>query len=386
MSPSDDQILIVAGEPSGDLHAGRLTEALLAEISDLGVFGIGGNEMRRVGARIICDCGPLAAVGIRDFPRLIPILSRLKHELIEEIRVHRPRAVILVDYPGFNISFAKTLKNLPNPPPLIYFIPPQVWAWGGGRARTIARLFDLILTIYPFEPLYFNCYGGRADFVGNPVAYGIRNCPSREEVRISLGIPQDTQVISFLPGSRIKEIERHLPHMEDAIRVLRERISGVHFLISEAEGLPKGSVRNVLSSETDTVRVIRGNQYEMIRAADVAAVSSGTATLETALLGTPLIVMYIIEMITYLVGRYFLMQVDYFSLVNLLAGWEVVPEVIQRKVRGGRIAELLFRLLGDSMARDKQIRTFEEIRRQLDGPDPYVKAASRIRRFLENGP
>ncbi len=386
MSPSDGHVLVVTGEPSGDLHAGRLLEALAGEMPGLGAFGVGGEAMRRAGAGIIHDCGPLAAVGISDFPRVLPILRRVKRDLLREVGERRPRAVILVDYPGFNLSLAKALKKLPDPPRLIYFIPPQVWAWGAGRARTIARLFDLVLTIYPFEPPYFTRSGGRAEFIGNPVAFALRGCPSREEARASLGIPQDARVVSFLPGSRMKEIERHVPLMEDAVRMLKERISGAHYLISEADALPERTVRNALSSEKETVRVVRGRQHEVIRAADAAVVASGTATLETALLGTPMIVIYIIEQITNIVARYFLLQVDFVSLVNLLAGREVAPELIQGKARSGRIADLLSHLLEDPAARERQTRAFDEIRSFLDGPDPYARAAARIRRLLEDAP
>ena len=383
MSPSDGQVLVVAGEPSGDLHAGRLLEALAGELPGLGAFGVGGEAMRKAGAEIIHDYGPLAVVGISDFPRVLPVLRRVKRDLLNQVRERRPRAVILVDYPGFNLSLAKALKKLPDPPRLIYFIPPQVWAWGAGRARTISRIFDLVLTIYPFEPPYFTRSGGRAEFIGNPVAFGLRDCLSKAEARASLDIPQDAQVVSFLPGSRLKEIERHIPPMEDAVRLLKERWPGAHYLVSEAGALPEGVVRNALSSEKETIRVIRGRQHEVIRAADAAAVASGTATLETGLLGTPMVVMYIIELITYIVGRYFLMQVDYLSLVNLLAGGEVAPELIQGKVRGRRIADLLSALLEDPKARERQIREFDKIRSFLDGPDPYALAAGRIRRFLE---
>lgn len=386
MSPSDGLVLVVAGEPSGDLHAGRLLEALAGEMPGLRAVGMGGEAMRKAGAEIIHDYGSLAVVGISDFPRVLPVLRRIKRDLLNQVRERRPRAVILVDYPGFNLSFAKALKKLPNPPRLIYFIPPQVWAWGSGRARTIARIFDLVLTIYPFEPPYFTRSGGQAEYTGNPVAFGLRNRPTKREARASLGIPQDAQVVSFLPGSRLKEIERHIPPMEEAVRILKERCPEVLCLISEAGAIPEGTIRNALSSEEEGIRVIRGRQHEVIRAADAAAVASGTATLETGLLGTPMIIIYIVELVTYLLAMYFLVRVDYIGLVNLLAGREVAPELHQGKVRGRRIADLLSSLLEDPDARQRQIQAFDEIRDFLAGPDPYARAAGRIRRFLEGAP
>jgi lipid-A-disaccharide synthase len=384
MNSSDVQIMVVAGEPSGDLHAGRLLEALSGEMPNAHVFGVGGEVMRKAGAEILHDCGPLAAVGIGDFPRVLPILRQIKKDLLEQIRQRRPQAVILVDYPGFNLSLAKGIRNLPESPPLIYFIPPQVWAWGTGRARTIASLFDLILTIYPFEPKYFTQNGGKAEFIGNPVSFGLRDCPSREEARASLGIPPEAKVFSFLPGSRGKEITRHVPPMKEAAQRLQERWPDAVFLLSEAEGLPEGTVQKSLSSPAGLFRVVRGRQHEVIRAADTAVVVSGTATLETGLLGTPMIVIFLIEWPTYLVGRYLLMQVDFMSLVNLIADREVAPELHQGQANPKRIADLVSQLMEDFEARERQIRGFEKVREFLAGPDPYAHAAGRIRVYLES--
>ena len=385
MSAEASRIWMVAGEPSGDMHAGRLLAALAARRPGLRAAGMGGPLMRAAGCEILHPIGGLAVTGLLDVPRILPRLRRLRRELVEGVRREGPQAVVLVDYPGFNLSLAKALRKLPGGPRLIYFIPPQVWAWGAGRARTIARTFDLALTIYPFEPAYFRREGGRAEFVGNPVAYALREAPGRAEARRALGIAPGARVVAFLPGSRPKEVDRHLAPMTGAARLLRERWPDAVFLLSEAEALRPGTVAGRAREEGVTLRVVRGRMAEVARAADAAAVASGTASLEIGLLGTPLVVVYASDPFTHLVAKYFFIRVDYLSLVNLLAGREAAPELHQGRVRPAPIAEALARLVEEPGARERQRGALEAIRRSLEGPHPYGRAAERIIELLESG-
>jgi len=386
MSGGASPIWLVAGEPSGDAHAGRLLAAMRAKRPDLRAAGVGGDAMRGAGCEILHGIGSLAVTGFLDVPRIIPRLRRLKRDLIERARSERPRAVVLVDYPGFNLNLAKALRRLPGRPRLVYFIPPQVWAWWAGRAGVIARTFDLILTIYPFEPACFRREGGRAEFIGNPVAHALRGAPDRVVARRALEIPPDARVAAFLPGSRGKEVDRHLAPMAGAARLLRERWPDAVFLVSEAEALRPGAVSERVRDEGVSLRVVRGRMAEVVRAADAAVVASGTASLETGLLGTPMAVVYASDPFTYLMGKYFLIRVDYLSLVNLLAGREIAPELYQREVRPAPIAEVLGRLLEDPAAREHQREALAAIRRALEGPDPYERAAGRILELLEEAP
>ncbi len=383
MTPSGPKLMVAAGEPSGDLHAARLIEAVSRALPGLRAFGMGGEEMRRAGVEVVHDIGALAIVGFGGIPRLLPRLRRIRRDLLRRVREERPAAVVLVDYPGFNLNLARALSALPDPPRLVYFIPPQVWAWWGSRARTIARSFDLILTIFPFEPAYFTREGGRAEFVGNPVAHALREAPSRQEARAALGLEESARVVAFLPGSRSKEIALHLAPMAEAARIVRGRAENLTFLFSEAEALPEGAVSGRLGADASFIRVVRGRAHEVLRAADAAVVASGTATLETGLLGVPMVVLYAGDLFSFLIAKYFLAQVDYISLVNLLAGREVAPELCQRDVRGRKIASGLIPLLEDPAARERQLAAFARIREILPGEDPSEAAAGRIRRLLE---
>ena len=276
--------MVIAGEPSGDAHAANLVQALSGRVRGLKVSGMGGRAMAEAGVDLLHDIGDISIVGLAGIPRVYPKLRRIKKDLVARIAAQKPRAVIFVDYPGFNLSLARAVRGLPQAPKCIYFITPQVWAWGRGRARTIAEMFDLALTIFPFEPPIFNELGGRAVFVGNPIAYELRDAPSRETARRRLGLSAEDKAVALLPGSRPKEVDAHLSAMVEAARIVRAQVRDLRVLVSEALGLPEGCVSERLREAGLDVRVVRGVPHEVIRAADAAVVASGTASLETALL------------------------------------------------------------------------------------------------------
>ena len=370
--------MVVAGEPSGDVHAANLVKALAARMPNLQLSGMGGQFMAEAGVDLIHDIGDISITGFGGIPRIYPKLRKIKKDLLRKISNQKPKAVIFVDYPGFNLSCARSVRKLPQPPKCIYFITPQVWAWWKGRARTIADVFDLALNIFPFEPQIFNELGGRAKFIGNPIAYELRDAPSKEMARRSLGISMSDKVISLLPGSRLKEIDLHMNAMVDALKIIHAETPGLRFLISEAVALPEGYVSNRLKPSGIEIRPVRGDSQKVIRAADVVVVASGTASLETALLGVPMVVLYAGDLLSYTLVKYFLIQVDYISLVNLLSGYEAVPELCQKQVRPQPIANALREVLLDDGVRARQVRAFERIQNALEGVDPYACAATHI--------
>ena len=375
---SANDVVVLAGEPSGDVHAANLVKALAARIPDLQLSGMGGQLMAEAGVDLIHDIGDISIVGFAGVPRIYPKLRKIKKDFLRRIADHKPKAVIFVDYPGFNLSCARAVRKLPQPPKCIYFITPQVWAWWKGRARIIADVFELALNIFPFEPRIFNELGGKAVFIGNPVAYELRDAPSRESARCSLGLSMSDKVISLLPGSRLKEIDSHVDAMVDALEIIHAQTPEVRFLISEAISLPEGYVANRLKSSGVEIRVVRGDAEQVIRAADAVVVASGTASLETALLGVPMVVLYAGDIFSYTLARYFLLQVDFISLVNLLSGHEAVPELFQKQVRAQPIANALSEVLFDDGVRAGQVRAFERIQNALEGVNPYECAAAHI--------
>ena len=375
---SANDVMVLAGEQSGDVHAANLVQALAARIPNLRLSGMGGQLMADAGVEILHDIGDISIVGFAGIPRIYPKLRKIKKDLLRRIAAHKPKAVIFVDYPGFNLSCARAVRKLPQPPECIYFITPQVWAWWKGRARAIADVFDLALNIFPFEPRIFNELGGKAMFIGNPIAYELRDAPSRESARLSLGLSMSDKVVSLLPGSRRKEIDSHVDAMVDALKIIHAQTPGLRFLISEAISLPEGYVASRLRSSGIEVRTVRGDAPKVIRAADAVVVASGTASLETALLGVPMVVLYAVDLLSYMLIRFFLMHVDFISLANLLSGYEAVPELCQKQVRAEPIADALRAVLLDDGVRTRQVRVFEKIRNALEGVNPYECAASHI--------
>ena len=370
---SANDVIIVAGEASGDVHAANLVKALAAKIPNLQLSGMGGQLMAEAGVELFQDIGDISIVGFAGIPRIYPKLRKIKKNLLSRISNQKPKAVIFVDYPGFNLSCARSVRKLPQTPKCIYFITPQVWAWWKGRARTIANDFDLALNIFPFEPRIFNDLGGKAVFIGNPIAYELRDAPSKQAARRTLGIPMGDKVISLLPGSRLKEIDSHVDAMIDAIKIIHTETPGLRFLISEAISLPEGYVSNRLE-----IRPVRGDSKKVIRAADAVVVASGTASLETALLGVQMVVLYAADILSYTLIKYFLIQVDYASLVNLLSGHEAVPELCQNQVRAQPIANALREVLLNDEVRARQVGVFERIQNALEGMNPYACAAAHI--------
>lgn len=375
---SANSVMVLAGEPSGDVHAANLVKALAARIPGLQLSGMGGQLMAEAGVDLIHDIGDISIVGFAGVPRIYPKLRKIKKDLLRRIEDHKPKAVIFVDYPGFNLSCARAVRKLPQPPKCIYFITPQVWAWWKGRARIIADVFELALNIFPFEPRIFNELGGNAVFTGNPVAHELRDAPSKEMARHSLGISMSDKVVSLLPGSRLKEIDSHVDAMVGALEIIHAQTPGVRFLFSEAISLPEGYVANRLKSSGIEIRAVRGDAKQVIRAADAVVVASGTASLETALLGVPMVVLYAGDIFSYTLVRYFLLQVDFISLVNLLSGHEAVPELFQKQVRAQPIANALRGVLFDDGVRAGQVRAFERIQNALEGVNPYECAAAHI--------
>ena len=375
---STNEIMVLAGEQSGDVHAANLVRALADKVPNLRLSGMGGQLMAESGVELLHDIGDTSIVGFAGIPRIYPKMRKIKKDLLRRIATQKPKAVIFVDYPGFNLSCARAVNKLPQPPKRIYFITPQVWAWWKGRARTIADVFDLALNIFPFEPRIFNEFGGRAKFIGNPIAYELRDVPSKETARLSLGLSMSDRVISLLPGSRLKEIDSHMDAMVNALKIIHAQTPGLRFLISEAISLPEGYVANRLKSSGIEIRTVRGDAKQVIRAADAVVVASGTASLETALLGVPMVVLYAGDLFSYTLIRYLLMHVDYISLVNLLSGYEAVPELCQRQVRSQPIADALRGVIFNDAIRARQIRAFERIQSALEGVNPYACAASDI--------
>ncbi|MFQ5895264.1 MAG: lipid-A-disaccharide synthase [Nitrospinota bacterium] len=374
---------LMAGEASGDLHGGRLAEALLQRRAGLRIGGVGGARMRAAGVRTWFDVAELSVVGFAGVGAVLPRLFRIYRRVRASLEREPPRVLVLVDYPGFHLLLARTASR--RGVRVVYFIPPQVWAWWPGRAKTLARCTRKVLTIFPFEEPLLRGEGVDAEYVGNPVAFSLRSAPAREEARRTLGLPEGGTVVSLLPGSRPRELRDLLPVLVGAASRIREEMPETRFLLPAAPSLGAARVRSALGDSMPWLRVTEGGAPEALRASDVALVSSGTATLEAALLGTPMVVAYKVGAVTHFIGRHFLARVNHISLANLLCGKGVVPELIEGEARPERVAEEALSLLTNGERAARMREELSAVGPLLGTGDPFGRAADRVLEVVEEG-
>jgi lipid-A-disaccharide synthase len=376
------RVLISAGEASGDLYASGLVEALHRRNPDLEFFGCAGPRMQQAGVRAVVDSRSLAVVGLAEVVAHIPRIYGEYRKLLAAARAERPEAAILTDSPDFHLRLARQLKKLGIP--VIYLVAPQVWAWRKGRLPLMRRTIDRLLCIFPFEPEFFTAAGIDATYIGHPLTRLVKPSAPREDLRRRFGVPTDSPMIALLPGSREGEAARHLPILLETVEKIRATHTGPtpRFLLAIPPGtIPQNSIfRERISASS--IQLQEGQSWDVLAAADLALAASGTVTIEAALLGTPLIAFYRVSKLTWWMGRR-LVNVPFFSMVNLVAGRRVVPELIQDDMTVENLSNQALRLLGDPAAREAMRRELSLIAAKLAGPeDPLDVAAAAVERFL----
>ena len=370
------KVMIIAGEASGDLHGSRLVQAMRKRAPSLRFLGMGGSELAGAGVELLCDAARVSVVGLTEvFTHLGAILAA-RRTLVRAMQRERPALLILIDFPDFNLWLARTAKKLSIP--VFYYISPQIWAWRRGRARTIGRLADRIGVILPFEEEVYRKYGIRADFVGHPLMDTVRAEMEEEEFRDRYALGSRL-LIGLLPGSRSREVRALLPLFVDAAALLRHRLSApCTFLVPRAptvsrQQLMAAGLEN--SREEIDLRIIDQDRYALMHACRAAVAASGTVTLELAILGTPTVTGYRVSPLTYRLGRLLVRDLDHFSLVNLIAGREVIPELLQDDLTPQAIADALLPLLTDTPARKGMLAGLERVRHLLGDAGASERAA-----------
>ncbi|MEW5976611.1 MAG: lipid-A-disaccharide synthase [Acidobacteriota bacterium] len=374
-------ILIVAGEASGEMHAAALVGELAAiTATPLQFFGCGGTEMRQAGVETLVDIGKLAVLGPLEALAHMGHYFDALRRLTEAARSRSPQMAILVDFPDFNLRLAGRLKQLNIP--VVYFISPQVWAWRSGRINHMRNVVDHMLVILPFEQLFYAKHGVDVTYVGHPLVDRVKTTLTRTEFLQRYSLDGDRPVLSLLPGSRPKEIHYHLPILLEGARLVSWK-HPVQVLLPLASSLDRARVeRQVRDHSPDGfVRVIQGDTYNVVGHSEVAVVSSGTATLEAALLQTPLVTVFRISHLTWIIGQY-LVRVPHYSLVNLIADKPVVPELFQSEFSAERLAREVLNLLEDSSLRMRVKMELASVRQQLGEGGAISRAASKIREWL----
>ncbi len=372
------KIMVVTGEASGDMHGAKLVLAMRALNPHLSFAGMGGIELERAGVSMLFDAAKIAVVGVTEVLSHLGDILQARRTLLEHMRKERPDLLILIDYPDFNLLLAAKAKKLGIP--ILYYISPQIWAWRSGRVHAIRRLADRVAVILPFEQEFYARYGYQVDFVGHPLADTVEPGVDRQTFVARYGLDPQKKLIGLLPGSRRKEIASLLPGFLEAAALLNRANPGRYtFLIPQASTIDRRVLeQNGLQQYQHSldIRVLKEDRYALMAASDAVVAASGTVILELALLNTPTVVAYRISPLTYFLGRLLIRKLQFFSLVNLIGGRAIVPELLQDAVTAERIAKELTSLLENQAARSAMLEGLAEVRAQLGGPGASARAAA----------
>ncbi len=391
-----DQILISAGEASGDLYAGHLA-AELSRRTDAHLFGMGGEHMQQAGVELVARSSDVAVTGFSEVLSKLPVLRRTLHRLSDEAKKRKPRLAILTDFPSFHLRLASRLKRLGIP--CVYFVAPQFWAWRPWRVNLIRRRFVSALCIFPFEEEFFRKAGIETTFIGHPLVDIVRPSMPRADFLAGIGLDGAMPIFALLPGSRWNELRHNLPPVLEACARIAQQKPGAQFVLALAAGFstdapiaapPATDTLHVQSGATHgtfdlpsrlNLRVAPGAAYDALAAATVAIVASGTATVETALLGTPMVVVYRVGLLTEMMIRTFA-RTAHVAMPNLIAGRAIVPELLQKDCSPARISTEALRLTNSPEAREEMQRGLAEVRSALGAGGAINRAADILARML----
>ena len=374
-------ILVVAGEASGDIHAANLVRDLKKKSPDMSFYGLGGKNMKAAGVDISCDLTALAVVGFFEILKNYSRFKKIFDDLLEKTKEMKPEAAILVDYPGFNLRLARELKKLGIK--VIYFISPQVWAWGQKRIKSIRANVDLMLVLFKFEEILYRDGKFNVKFVGHPLLDIVKPALSRQELLKKIGFKKDFKTIALLPGSREREVSNHLPLMLKSAQRIYKRLPESQYLICRSSTVRKEVFKSIIEKTRIDFpyKVLDDETYDGIQACDLAIVASGTATLETAILNKAMIIIYKVSFLTWLLAKG-LIKIPYIGLVNVVAGQKIVPELVQFDATPEKISKTAVELLEDRKGAEKVQAELYALKNTLGIPGASPRAAEEIINFL----
>jgi lipid-A-disaccharide synthase len=361
-------VLVVAGEASADAHGAKVIRSLRERIPSVQSFGLGGGQMEQAGLERVADPGALNVVGISEAIRGLGKIRRVFKTLVAETRKRKPSVALLMDLPDFNLRLAKQLKRIGVP--VVYYLAPQAWAWRKGRVRQIRRRVDRLCVVFPFEESFFSAHGVPVEFVGHPL---------KEE--ISVPLESDAKRIVLLPGSRPREIQRLLEPLARAALLLQRENPELTIELPLAPGLDKNHIESELDRIGLVARVREESAFEVLHGARLALAASGTVTLEAALAGVPMVVVYKVSRLTYCLVRPFF-QLPFVCIVNILAGRMLVPELLQGRVQAESIFREAVALMSDDPRREEVVAGFRKISQDLGGKQPSVRVAEILSGYI----
>jgi lipid-A-disaccharide synthase len=372
-------LLLSAGEASGDMYAARLASALRERL-DVEMFGMGGPHMRAAGVDTVTDYSEVSVVGITEILSHLPSLLRAMSRLVSEAERRKPALAILTDFPGLHLRLARKLKarGVKN----VYYICPQFWAWRPWRANLVQRRFVKALCIFPFEEQFFRKAGVSTEFIGHPLVGAVRATMDRKTFCEQHGLDPKRKIVTVLPGSRRGELAQHLPVLREACALIQAR-ADTQFVIAAAHKTDLDKLKTGWPAAL-SVTVMEGQTYNALASADAAIISSGTATVEAALLDVPMVVVYRVSPLTALLAKP-LIRTSHFAMVNLIAGKSAVPELVQDDFTPEKVAMTTLRLLQNPVARETMRVELAEVRKRLGPPGAVERAADQIVALLRTG-
>jgi lipid-A-disaccharide synthase len=374
------RILIVAGEPSGDLHASNLVRDLKKINPAVEFFGLGGVKSKDAGVDVIFDIAHLALVGLIDVIKNIFTVGNVFKEVLAKVDSKKTDLAILVDYPGFNLRLAKELKK--RNIPVIYYISPQIWAWGRDRIKIIQKCVTKMVVFFKFEEELYKTYNVDAAFVGHPLIETVKPKYDKSYIFRKLGLQENRTTIAILPGSRKSEISHLLETLVGASKLINEKLGNVQFILSKHPSLPLALYEKAIECSGLKIVLAEGDTYDIVAASDFAIVASGTATLETSILGTPYVLVYRSDLVTYIAYN-IVVDIKHIGIANIIAGRTIVPELLQYNMTPEKVSASVIDILTHEDKKSKMLSDLKDVRISLGAPGASTRAAEAIAPYIK---
>lgn len=374
------KIMLSAGEASGDLHGANLAEALKAVEPQVELIGMGGEQMRKAGVRIVYDIKNLGVIGIGEIIKKIPFFYKLRTFLVNTMKEEKPDALVCIDYPGFNMKLIEKAKEAGIP--VIYYILPTIWAWHKSRGNVIAEYTDLAVSLFPFEAEMYKKMGTNVVYGGHPLLDTVKPSMSKDEAYSFFGLQQEKKTVLFMPGSRVQEVQSLYGKMLAAGKLLQDKVEGLQFMVPKASTIDRHMLEEAAREANLEVHIGEERVYDMMNIADAAICASGTATLETALMGVPTLLVYRVNVLTYWLSK-ILVHLDSIGLPNIISGHRIMPELWQDEVTPENIEAAVLPWLVDAAASEKARHLMTGVRCQMGEAGAVRRTAEIISEFVK---
>lgn len=374
------KIMFSAGEASGDMHGAKLAEMMRRQDPSIELIGMGGKQMQEAGVRIVYDIKNLGVIGVGEILRKIPFFFRLRDFLVQTMIDEKPDVLVCIDYPGFNMRLIKKAKEAGIS--VVYYILPTIWAWHKSRGSTIAQYTDLAISLFPFEAKMYEEMGTHVIYAGHPLLDTVRAAMPRDEAISYFGLNPERKTVLLMPGSRLQEVTGLLPTMLAAAKEIQQAVPQVQFVLPRASTIERGVLEQIIADSGVSVQIGESHVYDMMNVSTAAIAASGTATLETALMGLPTLLIYRVNRLTYWLSKV-LVHIDSIGLPNIIMGRRVMPELWQDDVTAENIADVIAPILTDTHRYEELRDAMVEVRRTMGTGGAVQRIAESILEFAK---